>query len=48
MTNQERIEKYKTEYCTRGKNKEKNDCEIRVFANCETVCTKCVYYEQED
>lgn len=48
MTNQEGIEKYKKEYCTRCKNKNKNDCEIRVFANCEAVCTKCVYYEQEN
>lgn len=24
------------------------DCEIRVFKNNDTICTKCVYYERED
>ncbi len=48
MTNQERIEKYKKEYCTRCKNNNKNDCEIRIFKNNNIVCTKCVYYERQD
>ena len=48
MTNQERIEKYKKEYCTRCKNNNKNDCEIRIFKNDNIVYTKCVYYERQD
>ncbi len=48
MTNQERIEKYIKEHCQRCKNKTKFDCEIKVFKNDNTVCTKCVYYERED
>ena len=47
MTNQERIEKYIKEHCQRCKNKTKFDCEIKVFKNDNTVCTKCVYYERE-
>ena len=48
MTNQERIKKYKKEHCSRCKNKDKFDCEIRVFKNNDIVCTKCVYYERQD
>ena len=48
MTNQERIEKYKKEHCSKCKNKDKFDCEIRIFKNNDIVCTKCVYYERED
>ena len=48
MTNQERIEKYKKEHCSKCKNKDKFDCEIRVFKNNDIVCTKCVYYERQD
>lgn len=48
MTNQERIEKYKKEYCSKCKNKDKFDCEIRVFTNNDIVFTKCVYYERQD
>lgn len=29
-------------------NKDKFDCEIRVFTNNDIVCTKCVYYERQD
>lgn len=48
MTNQERIKKYKKEHCSKCKNKEKFDCEIRVFKNNDIICTKCVYYERQD
>lgn len=48
MTNQERIEKYKKEHCSKCKNKDKFDCEIRVFKNNDIVCTKCVYYERQN
>lgn len=48
MTNQERIEKYKKEHCSKCKNKNKFDCEIRIFKNNDTICTKCVYYERQD
>ena len=48
MTNQERIEKYIKEHCSKCKNKEKYDCEIRVFKNNDIICTKCVYYEREN
>ena len=48
MTNQERIEKYKKEHCSKCKNKEKFDCEIRVFKNNDIICTKCVYHERQD
>ena len=37
MTNQERIEKYKKEHCSKCKNK-----------NNDTICTKCVYYERQN
>ena len=47
MNNQERIKKYKREHCTRCKNKNKFDCEIRIFTNNNIVCTKCVFYERE-
>lgn len=47
MTNQERIEKYKKEHCSKCKNKEKFDCEIRVFkANCmQRRCDECKHYD---
>lgn len=48
MNNQERIQKYVQEHCPNCKNKEKFDCEIRVFKNDNIVCTKCVYYEQQN
>lgn len=48
MTNQERIEKYKKEHCLKCKNKNKFDCEIRIFKNNDTICTKCIYYERQN
>ena len=47
MTEKQREQKYKQEYCTRCKNKGKNDCDIRVFSLQNTVCTKCMSYERE-
>ena len=48
MTNQERIQKYIKEHCNKCKNKNKFDCEIRVFQNSNTLCTKCVNYERKE
>ena len=48
MNNQERIKKYKQEYCKKCKNKEKQDCSIRVFVLEKTIYTKCDYYEREE
>ena len=48
MNNQKRIQKYIQEHCPKCKNKEKFDCEIRVFKNNNIICTKCVYYEREN
>lgn len=48
MTNEERLEKYKREYCKRCKNKTTDLCEIRVFAMNGIIYTKCSYYEVED
>jgi len=46
MTNQERIQKYIQEYCKNCKNKDKYECEIRVFQTDNTIKTKCDYYER--
>ncbi len=46
MTNQERIEKYVKEHCSKCKNKA--ECEIRVFQYNKIICTKCVHYEREN
>ena len=46
MTNQERIEKYIKEHCSKCKNKDKFDCTIRIFQSKEVICTKCVNYER--
>ena len=48
MTNQKRIEKYIKEHCEHCKNKEKFDCEIRIFKNNGILCTKCIYYERKN
>lgn len=48
MTNQERINKYIQEHCNNCKNKEKYECEIRVFQNGDTIYTRCRAYERED
>lgn len=47
MTNIERLEKYKEEHCRKCKNKDKNLCNIRVFAIDKIIYTKCVFYERE-
>ena len=48
MTNKERLEKYKKEHCSKCKNKDKNLCDIRVFAIEKTIYTKCSFYEKEE
>ena len=48
MTNQERIQKYIQEHCNNCKNKDKFECEIRVFQNGDTIYTRCRAYERED
>ena len=47
MTNQERIQEYIKINCSNCKNKNKQDCEIRVFRNENVICTKCIAYERE-
>lgn len=46
MTTKQRLEKYKQEHCKNCKNKNGNNCEIRVFYTPDVICTKCVYYER--
>lgn len=46
MTNQERYEKYIEEHCSKCKNKEKYDCEIRIHHKGDITITKCDYYER--
>jgi len=48
MNSQERIQKYIQEHCKNCKNKNKFECEIRVFQNGETIYTRCTVYERED
>lgn len=48
MTNQERIQKYIQEHCKNCKNKDKFECEIRVFQNGDKIYTRCNAYERED
>lgn len=48
MTNRERLEKYIKENCSNCKNKDKQDCNIRIFAVNKTIYTKCDYYERAD
>lgn len=45
MTNKERFEKYKKEYCSKCKNKTTDLCEIRIFAINNIVYTKCAFFE---
>ena len=47
MTNKERLEKYKKEHCCKCKNKDKELCDIRVFAVDKIIYTKCGFYERE-
>ena len=48
MTIQEKLEKYKEEHCSKCKNKDKELCDIRVFAIDRIIYTKCGFYERED
>lgn len=48
MSNEERIQKYIKEHCSKCKNKHKYECEIRVFQNGGTIYTRCRAYERED
>lgn len=48
MTNKERLEKYKEEHCGECKNKDKDLCDIRVFAIDRIIYTKCSFYEREN
>ena len=48
MTNEERIKKYIQEHCGNCKNRDKFECEIRVFQNSNTIYTRCIAYERED
>lgn len=46
MTNQERIEEYIKEHCKRCKNRNTDSCEIKIFQEDKTICTRCLYYER--
>lgn len=46
MTNQERIKKYIKEHCSKCKNKNEFDCEIRIHKRANEIVTKCDYYER--
>lgn len=48
MTNQERIQKYIEQHCKNCKNKDKFECDIRIFQNSGTIYTRCIAYERED
>lgn len=48
MSNQERIQKYIQEHFKNCKNRDKFECEIRVFQNGDTIYTRCREYEREN
>lgn len=48
MTEKQRIDKYIQEHCKNCKNKDKEDCEIRVFQCENETVTKCDYYEKKN
>ena len=48
MTEEKRYKKYVEEHCSRCKNRDKFDCEIRIHNTGDTIITKCDYYEKED
>lgn len=48
MTDKQRYEKYIKEHCTKCKNKDKEDCEIRILNRADEIITKCEYYEREN
>ena len=43
-----KFERFKEEIYSNCKNKDKQDCNIRIFAIERTIYTKCDYYERED
>ncbi len=47
MTDEERYQKYVEEYCRRCKNKDKYNCEIKIFKQDDVKVTKCEYYERQ-
>lgn len=46
MSNEERYQKYIKENCKNCKNKERYDCEIRIYQREDTIITKCANYER--
>ena len=48
LNNQERVEKYKKENCSKCKNRKEFECDIRVFQSKDAICTKCINYEREN
>ena len=46
MNDYNRFQKYIEEHCSTCKNKEKFDCEIKVYKKGNTIVTKCEYYER--
>lgn len=48
MTEEKIYKKYIKEQCNNCKNKDKNDCEIRIRQSNNLIVTKCDYYEREN
>ncbi len=48
MTKEERLQKYVEEQCKNCKNKDKFDCEIKIYKKDKETITKCEYYEKEN
>lgn len=48
MTDEKRYKKYIQEQCKNCKNKNKNDCEIRISKSNNLIVTKCDYYERKN
>lgn len=47
MSDEERYQKYVEEHCSRCKNRDKYDCEIKIFKQDNVKVTKCEYYERQ-
>ncbi len=49
MSEEERFQAYINTFCSKCKNKNNYDCEIRISRNVDsTTVIKCEYYERED
>ena len=48
MSNEQRFKEYIKEHCKHCKNKDKDNCEIKIHQKVDVIVTKCDYYEKED